>query len=445
MGRLVRSGCLAAVVSAAAAGVLSAAEPQPPKAGKAPAPVASSSLELQPTVAASMATIETILTNAVRGISARYNLNEAQTAETDALMKREVFKFLQDHEAEVWPLIRDLLAAQLGARPPSDVEEMKRIGAAAGPLAKLACDAIIRANKEWREILTPEQKKVHDFDMSEMEKTFEQIDRNFKDWAEGKPVEAPIFPATQPTAKGPPTPPKPVMQGLPRGPILTDNVFENFVEQFIKDYLLDEGQIDSARSILKEYKDKVADFRSGNKDELGRLANAIKEATEQRDYKKRTDAEAERKKLLEPVYELFAQMESRLKGLLNSVQLERYEANKRALDTKGPKTAASEKPAEAGAAPAAPSGEGSDAAAKPPAQEKKPEAPADAKPPAEKQDGKQDAKASDSGAAKSTVRKTQSSKTERPKAQPAPQPVKPEGQSGDSAAQPAEKKEPGKD
>ena len=118
------------------------------------------------------ATVEKIMQQAVRNISRRYNLNEAQTEKTQEIMQREVHRFLREHENEVWPLIRDLLASQLGAKPPSNVDEVKRIGKAARPLAQLAREAIYRGNSEWRMYLTPEQKSTHDYDLGQMEETF---------------------------------------------------------------------------------------------------------------------------------------------------------------------------------------------------------------------------------------------------------------------------------
>lgn len=317
-------------------------EPVLPPQEKAPP-----ALELQPTMAASMATIEKIIEAAVHNIATRYTLNEAQTRETDALMKREVHKFLKEHEAEVWPVIRDVLASKLGANPPSDAAELKRIGDAARPLTKLAKEAIFQANAEWRTYLTAEQQRMHDFDMAEMEKTFQDIDRNFADWAEGKPTGKGVFPTRDSVRGGPPIPPKPAQDGLPFGDF-SIGFFETFVEQFIKDYLLDEGQIDSARSILKEFKDKANDFKKNNKADLVRLAAATKGAMQQRDMKRRAEVDAERKKLLEPVYELFAQMETRLRGLLDTQQLERYHANNRGLAPKSPEEASAQRTAENG-------------------------------------------------------------------------------------------------
>ncbi|MGB2987367.1 MAG: hypothetical protein WBE26_15990, partial [Phycisphaerae bacterium] len=292
---------------------------QPPEKGSA----ADTASELSTGRAPATATIEAIMEQAVRNIAARYNLNEDQTALTGKLMKRDVYRFLEEHEAEVWPIIRDLLAAQLGAKPPESQEEIKRIGEAAKPLAQLAKEAIFRANEEWRHILTPEQKKLHDFDLAEMETTFEQIDKNFAEWEAGRPPEDGIFPAPQ--IDGQPLRPHKPQDEKPIKVIFDPNrILETLVEEFIKDYKLDEGQITAARSIRQEFKAKANDFRDSNKLEFAKIARQQQEAIANRDLDAIKKAAAAHKKLLEPVYGLCGQMHERLKGLLTTAQIERY-------------------------------------------------------------------------------------------------------------------------
>jgi len=261
---------------------------------------------------------------AVKNIARRYNLNEAQTIETDTLMKKEVQKFLKEHEAEVWPVIRDLIAAQFGGKPP-EATEAKRIGAAAKPLVGLAKEAILRGNQEWRMFLNTEQKAMHDYDMAEMEKQFQKIDKNFTDWSAGTPTDAGLFPPPASADLSPPRPPKPG-PGLPdpEVEIFRISIFATFVEEFTKENQLNQGQIDSARSILKEYETKANDFKKNKKEELAKVAGAQRAALEARDREKMAAADNDRKKLLEPVQALIGEMEERLKGLLTSAQLERY-------------------------------------------------------------------------------------------------------------------------
>ena len=274
------------------------------------------------------ATAEMIMNEAVKNIAKRYNLNEAQKQKTDEIMKRDVNKFLKDHEAQVWPIIRDLMSN--GFQPPANPEDVKRIGNAAAPLVKEAQKAILDGNKEWRQYLTPEQQAMHDYDLGEMEKQFVEAEKSFRSWAEGKPMGG-LFPAP-PLDRSPPTPKMPTA-GLPKPPpppepeveiFVRENLFDSYVEDFIKQYELDPAQIDAARSILAETKLKAGDFKESNRAELTKVAHEHKAAMDARDRDRIAKAEADRKKLLEPVYVLFTQMDERLKALLTSSQLERH-------------------------------------------------------------------------------------------------------------------------
>ena len=91
-----------------------------PEVGEAAQPKSAEAAQPRLSIPASAATIERIMDQAVRNIARRYNLNETQTKKTDELMKREVNRFLKEHEDEVWPVIRDLLISQFGAKPPQD-------------------------------------------------------------------------------------------------------------------------------------------------------------------------------------------------------------------------------------------------------------------------------------------------------------------------------------
>ncbi len=320
------------LVAVVAVGSVQGQDAQPTTPPKAPQPSADLAASLEAGATPAAATVEKIMQEAGRNISRRYNLNEAQSLETDKLMKREVQRFLKEHEGEVWPVIRDLIAAQLGGKPPENREDAMKLGKSALPLIGVAKDAIIRANEEWRTYLTPDQRTMHDYDMAEMEKTFQQIEKNFSDWAGGQPSDAGLFPPPPPDERSPARPRKP-STGLPEPEIETFRIslFDSFVEEFIKDYQLNQGQIDSARSILKEYKAKASEFKKDNEPELLKIATQQKAALEARDRDKIKAADSALKKALEPIYALFTQMEERLKGLLTTLQLERYAARRPAM------------------------------------------------------------------------------------------------------------------
>lgn len=317
-----------------------------------------------PTDAVTSATIEQIMDQAVKNIARRYNLNDAQTSETHNLMKREVNRFLKDHEADVWPVLRDLLAAQVNGKAPDSPEERARLGKAARPLLKLAQDAILQANAEWRDYLDPIQKATHDYDLAEMRKSFSDMDRNFEKLEKGEvPDGGGIFPPPPTVDRSPPRPKKPP-EGLPEPEVVETSIFDNFVEVFIRDYKLDEGQTDAARSILIEYKTKAEAFKQSKKAELIQIATEEKAARDAHDRDRRLKAEKASKDLLAPVYALYAEFENRLKGLLTTAQLQIYEARHSSEVTVEERIRSDS--TRVGQAPTPPPATGAKAAARPP-------------------------------------------------------------------------------
>ncbi|RME41719.1 MAG: hypothetical protein D6788_00625 [Planctomycetota bacterium] len=276
------------------------------------------------------ATIERIMDQAVRNIAARYNLNDVQTEITADMMRRGVYKFLRENEDEVWPVLRDLLKWRL--RAPDDPEARRRIGKTARPLLEKAKAAILEANEQWRAILNEEQRRVHDFDLREMETTFRKIDERFSEWETGKkPHDEYLFP--EPNLAGEPARPTRPKEGtlpVPQKEMFNPkHIFEAMVERFIKDYDLKEGQITAARSILEEYKIKADDFCTANKAAFAEVIAKQQDALRRRDMKAVKEAAAEHKKLLKPIYAMGEQMQTRLRGLLETAQIERYEARKK--------------------------------------------------------------------------------------------------------------------
>lgn len=300
------------------------------------------------TESAAAGTVERIVDQAVVNIGRRYNLNNKQLDRTGQIMKSKVNEFLKEHEEEIWPAIRELLASNL--QPPENAEDLRRLGRAARKLAKLAHKAVKDGNAEWRKILTDEQKKTHDYDLAELDKTFAQMDQNFGAWEDGRSTDDPIFGSRSQRLAGvqnsPPTPERPPEGKLGgQSAVFELTVFDTFVEGFIKDYELDAAQIDSARSILKEFKANARAFRTTNEKAFAKIEKERNAAIATNDAKKRAEADEKRKKLIDPIYRLFGEMEGRLKGLLTTVQVERYAAKVEDSTNKPLKTVVKKRPA----------------------------------------------------------------------------------------------------
>ncbi len=284
------------------------------------------------------ATVERIMNTAVHNISVRYNLNAAQKEKTMEIMHREVYRFLKEHEDQVWPLIRDFLSQQGIGQPPSDTEQMKRIGKSAGPMMKLIHEAIIRGNKEWRMNLTEDQKDMHDYDMREIEKTFEKANETLERWAMGDSDAGGVFPPPPPLSASPTQPRRPVGDALPPPEISgfdPKRLFDVLVDNFIKKYRLNQSQIDAARSILEEYKSKAIDFKNSHKLELNGIGAKWLAAQEAGDRKLLRQAEGDKKELLKPVHVMRGQMEERLMLLLTTAQKDRFASSQKAAGKRG--------------------------------------------------------------------------------------------------------------
>lgn len=271
------------------------------------------------------ATVNAIMSQAVNNIAIRYNLTAEQKQKTSELMERGVHKFLKDNEDVVWPVIRDLIQNRF--KDPENEEDRKRVGRATGPLVKLAEEAILKANEEWRFLLSEEQKAVHDYDLSEMKKNFEEMDETLQSWADGRATDKGLFPRPKKSSNEPRRPSRPQFEGLPPAQKVAfrpDQIFEAIVAEFIKDYELAPGQITSARSILEEFKAMANDFKNSKKEELARISADLTAAHERRDVQAKKRLDAERKEIFSPVVQLTEQMGERLRNLLTTAQIQKH-------------------------------------------------------------------------------------------------------------------------
>ncbi|MEE9296919.1 MAG: hypothetical protein V3W34_18390, partial [Phycisphaerae bacterium] len=232
--------------------------------------------------------VSSILKVAVDNLGRRYNLNETQKAYTDDMMTTRVKRFIEEHQGEVWPILHDLLLHQQQGTLP-DVETARRLGPRVLKLMKEAKEEIYQSNDEWREILTEDQKRMHDWDLSEMNKTFDTMERNFESWVEGKPNSGGIFPNTRKRGE-PRRPTKPKSPGTlhedpQRNPEL-DAQFDAFVKKFIKDYDLKPDQIEAGQSILREVKQRTAAFRQTNAQKIKKIREKLNSAKTVADRRK---------------------------------------------------------------------------------------------------------------------------------------------------------------
>lgn len=285
--------------------------------------------------------IDSMIRQAGENVSKRYNCNEEQTQFTKDMMEAGVNKFLRENQDEIWPLLRELWPYQVKGELP-DSDTAKRIAKRLLPLIERAQKTIHEANDIWAQRLSPEQRKLYEFDRKEMDDTFEQMRTNFKKWESGEVVPQPIFPRPEKKPTEPPKPSKPdpdQVSGPPNRELRATNKamlmgeFQRYVEKFIRDYKLDATQAESARSILREMDSRADAHLSKVKPQMDEVLKKKLEARKNAEWKKYVELDKEIETLNAPVKELFDELKDRLNKIPTEDQKRAYEeAQKKAAE-----------------------------------------------------------------------------------------------------------------
>jgi hypothetical protein len=205
--------------------------------------------------------VEPIIDNYVSQMRRYYNLTPDQETYTRQLLTQRVKLFLNDYEKEVRSLIEEYMYLQLRGETPS-AEQAKDLARRGGPLIAAIKKEILDGNAKWREILDENQRKIHDRDLEQMHRTFDDFEQKLDRWSKGD---------VRPTDLGhrnvsrKPNPAKP------------EDYWEARVRSFIVDYNLDAGQQATARSILRELREEATRYRQRNEEKFKALDEKLKE------------------------------------------------------------------------------------------------------------------------------------------------------------------------
>ncbi|HOB75251.1 MAG TPA: hypothetical protein PKG54_12090 [Phycisphaerae bacterium] len=269
--------------------------------------------------------VQTIIDQYVKVMSSHYQLTENQEQYTRELMNRRVKQFLKEYEKDVRTLMSEYYDYQLRREMPSP-EAARDFAARATPLITAIRQEILDGNMQWRRILNDEQLKKHDRDLEMIHATFDNYEGTMKRWAEGD---------VHPTDVG-------IRERNPaRNVIKVEDAMGYYVRNFINQYNLDQGQRETAYSILREAREEAGRYRESHKAEFAELEARQKELAasnpdKEEDLKrikeegrKLTERRAELEKPL--TEELFARFKERLDTIPTADQRAAYEARQTAL------------------------------------------------------------------------------------------------------------------
>lgn len=118
--------------------------------------------------------LDLLVDNYSRFMAKKYNLNEEQHSFTQNLIRERARTFISGHEGE----LRDLFETMFQVRAGGEMSQEGLVGWAkrAAPIYEEAKKLLETSNAEWREILTDEQRAMHDEDLKIMHEGFEMTD-----------------------------------------------------------------------------------------------------------------------------------------------------------------------------------------------------------------------------------------------------------------------------
>jgi hypothetical protein len=119
----------------------------------------------------SLLNVDSLIDNYGRFLARKYNLNEQQDAFTQQLLRQKARQFLDRHEDNLRDLVDRMFEVRTGGE--MSPEELVSWGQQVLPLFEEAKGVIIDGNAEWRNILTDEQKRIHDEDLKLMHQSLE--------------------------------------------------------------------------------------------------------------------------------------------------------------------------------------------------------------------------------------------------------------------------------
>jgi len=262
---------------------------------------------------------DAVLNAYVDNITRHYNLNPQQEEYTRKLLGQKVKSFLETHERDVRGLMAEYMEYQLGQELP-DPKVAQEFAKRASPLVQTIRREIFDGNMRWREILNDEQRTKHDIDLKQMTLAFDNIEQGLERWSQGR-----VQPTDFPSRVGPAS-----------ASSKAEDHWDAWVKNTMNQYEFNEGQRQTALSVLRELKEEATRYRESNKDkfaELDKATQAIRERPLKTDpeglaqYQKETaQFNKQRSELEAPFAAMFKQLRDRVESVATIEQKKAWQA-----------------------------------------------------------------------------------------------------------------------
>jgi hypothetical protein len=283
-----------------------------------------------------------MLTNAV---AVRYQLSGEQRSDLRQRIWGDVITLTKRSFPSMLPTLGEMLETR-AAGEPFTPEQVSRWMRNMRPLIDRNMEYIQSSLSAFRQTLEPHQREIFDRDVAAADRRAMVVMNQMTHWERGqwKPADwglqhDPIHAKqAEPNPRPQPAPRERRLRRELAGPVAAEasvvardrDQWEQYVEQFIRRYGLDEAQQTAAWSVYADLKARADQWHASHADELNALeakANASEGDASQRQSAKQHLSEAK-----QPLVDMFAELKSRLDNLLTSEQRSKEEEPQRRPD-----------------------------------------------------------------------------------------------------------------
>jgi hypothetical protein len=239
---------------------------------------------------------ELILQRMAHGLREQYELDDAQADLAEAMMVKRWTGFLREHRVSLQPVLNEFFERQMSPTPP-DPGDVALWAKDVRPVFNELMKEIRAGQAEFRGVLRPKQKMKFDADMLKYALGVQLIEQRLQSWERGEVNDTTLWNGSRGG----------LLFGEAVGPMVQSgdgptsrpaiDAWEAFVQRFIRENELDDSQITTAMSVLTDLRDRATAYEE--------------QAAIERESLRRRLAELDA-----PVDKMFAQLQTRLEGLV---------------------------------------------------------------------------------------------------------------------------------
>ena len=273
-----------------------------------------------------------MLTRWADEISRQHELDDEQRTKVREAVTKRWSTFLNENRRTIQPLVNEFIEMRMGLEPPKK-EQVQAWAGKATPAFEQVCEQVDQGTAEFREILNPLQRAKFEREALKIGVGLQIARQKLKQWEAGEYEVGEVWQPKaserrQRRAERQRRSSEQETKTTPAAPKTeeTDQIalelgaWEEYVEEFVGVYQLDEGQRTATLSVLAELKERAIGHRDRRRDEIAKLEHHIETFTGSEE--ELGELKKQLTELYGPIDEMFQELKRRIEQIPTARQRE---------------------------------------------------------------------------------------------------------------------------